>query len=191
MGLMSTELPVDTYGFLSGTGSLGQVSSVVSKHLSLDELPGSQLFSLGSGGQARSPFFTPATGSYINVELTPSIELSTVVDEICFTFSLNKDELTQVCKVKSRKTLYNWIGGVSAPRKKAMSRLFDLLMLSEKVKSTGLVTSKELIHQKVANGQSVFDMLCAELIDSDLVCFSLSRLSLTSKNIKPLNDPFA
>lgn len=191
MGVINVDTNADYSSVASGASYSNQSSSVISKYLSQDELPMSPLFSLRSGGEAGFPFFTPATGSNVYVEQSSKTNLTTVVDEICSSFDLSKDELARVCKVKSRRTLYNWISGKVAPRKKAMSRLFDLLMLSKRVQSSGLKLGKELIHQKVIDGASVFDMLSDEFINEDLIIFSLSRLSLNHQSVKTLDDPFA
>jgi hypothetical protein len=115
---------------------------------------------------------------------------SSQVNKICSTFSLTKDELSQVCKIKSRKTLYNWIDGTSKPRKSTMGRIFDLLIIAQAWKQSGFTNKSELINTPILDGLSVLELLTDDVLDKELILFAGSRLNLFSGLEKVLQDPF-
>ncbi len=119
--------------------------------------------------------------------MASQIKLATAVNEICLAFGLTKDEVAQVCNVQSRKTLYNWINGEAKPRKSAMSRIFDLLVISRAWTSSGFTADRERLNEPVLGNQSVFDLLNKLDIDKDRILFAGSRLNM----LTPANDEFA
>ena len=119
------------------------------------------------------------------------IKLAAAVNEICLAFGLTKEELAQVCNVQSRKTFHNWINGEAKPRKSAMSRIFDLLVISRAWTSSGFTADREQLYEPVFGNQSVFDLLNKPDIDKDRILFAGSRLNMLSPAKDELSDPFA
>lgn len=191
MGLIATDLPSDAY---YASGSFSHNTNPPAIHLVLSEWEAlKHTFSLyqGSGGEVTSLLSSTPSGANTQVHVTPQSKLEIAVNEICYAFGLTKEELAQVCKVQSRKTLYNWINGEVKPRKSAMIRVFDLLIAARAWRSSGFVADREQLHEPVLEGQSVFDLLSQTEIDKERILFVGSRLNLISPMKKDLSDPFA
>ena len=190
MGLIATDLPIDAY-YLSG--SLNPYANPPAIHLVLPEGEVlKQSFSLyqGSGGEVASLLSATPSGANTEVHVTPQNKLAIAVKEVCQAFGLTKEELAQICKIQSRKTLYNWINGEAKPRKSAMSRLFDLLITARAWRSSGFGADREQLHEPVLGAQSVYDLLNQPEIDKERILFVGSKLNLMSKGINDLSDPF-
>lgn len=191
MGLVAVDLPTDTH-CASGPFSSKSTPSAIHLVLSREEvLKREYALYQGSGGQTSSLLSITPTGAITKVVFTPQNPLAMAVGEICSAFAITKDQLAQVCKVQSRKTLYNWINGETEPRKAAMSRIFDLLMVARAWRSSGFNFDPSLIHQPILNGSSVFDLLNKEKISQDEILFAGSRLSILGQQETSLTDPFA
>ena len=163
-----------------------------------------QLYGLyrGSGGSVSGIYNTVFSGAnnipstleseYENSGILKNTDnqFANKVNNICSTFSLTKDELSQVCKIKSRKTLYNWIDGTSKPRKSTMGRIFDLSIIAQAWKQSGFTNKSELINTPILDGLSVLDLLTDDVLDKELILFAGSRLNLSSGLEKVLQDPF-
>ena len=198
LALATTELPVDMH---SASGSSNRYASFPSIHLGHAEVDMlKRTFSLyqGSGGKlaslpgtAPNEAATTPSGANTQVHAAPANTLAIAVKEICLAFGLTKDELAQACKIQSRKTLYNWINGEAKPRKSAMSRVFDLLIIARAWHSSGFVTDREQLDKPVLGDQSVFDLLRQPEIDKECILFAGSRLNLMSPVKNDLSDPFA
>ena len=191
MGLIAADLPIDAY---YTSGSFNHYANPPAIHLVLPEGEVlKQRFALyqGSGGEVASLLLTTPSGASTQVHSEPQNKLASAVNEICMAFGLTKEELAQVCKVQSRKTLYNWINGETKPRKSAMSRIFDLLVTARAWRSSGFAADKEKLHEPVLGDQSVLDLLNQPEIDKERILFAGSRLNLLSPAIKELSDPFA
>ena len=120
-----------------------------------------------------------------------SLNFSSAVNEIRSAFGLTKTELAEVCQAQSRKILYDWINGETAPRKSTISRIYDLLITARSWISSGFTADQELLHQPVIDNQSVFDLLKKSDIDKELINFAGSRLHMSVPAHKDLTDPFA
>jgi hypothetical protein len=156
----------------------------------------SQPFDLyyGSGGQL-TPFFTTSISGGKEVpskKTATEIEASRIIEYISSCFDLTKDELAHICKVQSRKTLYNWIDGSSTPRASTMGRLFDLFMIAKAWKQTNLSNDRKVLSIPVVRGQSIMDMLKESILSREKILFAGSRLALLSTfDETNLRDPFA
>lgn len=145
----------------------------------------------GSGGTYTSSLDTSPSGSRTVIDFGSKHALSSVIEEISSAFGLNKTDLASVCKVQSRKTLYNWINGEAEPQKETLHRIFDLLVIARAWKHSGLPTDRNSIFSPTTKGQSIFDLLRAEALDKSLILFAGSRANLLSSGNGPLQDPFA
>ncbi len=191
MGLIATDLPTDVH---YASGAFNHYMNPPDIHLVLPEGEGlKQAFSLyqGSGGVVTSLLSITPSGANTQVHAAPQNKLATVVNEISLAFGLTKEELAQVCNVQSRKTLYNWINGEAKPRKSAMSRIFDLLVIARAWNSSGFTADREQLHEPVLGNQSVFDLLSQSEIDKERILFAGSRLNMLSPVKDELSDPFA
>ena len=153
----------------------------------------SDLYS-GSGGQFTAFFTTSISGGKeVTLKKTASgIETSRILEYITSCFDLTKDELALICKVQSRKTLYNWIDGSSVPRASTMGRLFDLLMIAKAWRQTNLPNDRKVLSRPVVGGQSVVEMLKESVLNQEKILFAGSRLVLLFPFDKTnLKDPFA
>jgi len=117
--------------------------------------------------------------------------LANKVNNICTTFNLTKTELTQVCKVQSRKTLYNWMDGTSTPRKSAMSRIFDLSVIAQAWEQSGFSINNEQVNTPILDDKSILNLLTDEKLDKELILFAGTRLNLSSLPDKKFEDPFS
>lgn len=113
-----------------------------------------------------------------------------VFHEICSVFSLTKVELADVCKIQSRKTLYNWINEEASPRKSAMKRIFDLLIVAKAWQQSGFHCSRQQLYQPILDGRSIFDLLNQAEINKEVILFAGSRLNLMSQAKNKIQDPF-
>lgn len=191
MGLIAFDLPPDAYCASGGSNSYTNPPAI---HWVLPEGGKfEQAFSLyqGSGGEVASLLSITPSGANTQVHTAPQNKLATAVNEICLAFGLTKEELAQVCKVQSRKTLYNWIKGESKPRKSAMRRVFDLLVTARAWLSSGFTADWKQLHEPVLGNQSVFDLLNQPDIDKERILFAGSRLKMLSPVKDELSDPFA
>ena len=190
MGLMAADLDIDTY---SASGVSNRFSSRPAIHLMLSKEENEQRFALyqGSGGVASSLLSGTPSGANTHVSRAAPNKLAASVSEIRAAFGLTKKELATVCKVQSRKTLYNWINGETTPRKSAMSRIFDLLITARALTNSGISIDQEQLHRPVVDEQSVFDLLNKLEINKDLILFAGSRLNTFSPAKDELLDPFA
>ena len=191
MGLIATDLRLDAH---YASGAFNNYRNPPAIHLVLLEGEGfKQAFSLyqGSGGVVASLLSITPSGANTQVQAVSQNKLATAVNEICLVFGLTKEELAQVCNIQSRKTLYNWINGEAKPRKSAMSRIFDLLVISRAWTSSGFTADREQLHEPALGNQSVFDLLNKPDIDKDRILFAGSRLNTLSPAKDELSDPFA
>ncbi len=173
-------------------------------HQTLSQEDMEQLYGLyqGSGGSISGIYNTVFSGSnnipstleseYENsgILINKDNQFANKINDICATFSLTKTELSQVCKIQSRKTLYNWIDGTSKPRKSTMSRIFDLSIIAQAWKQSGFTNKSELLNTPILDGLSVLDLLTEEKIDKERILFTGSRLNLSSTQ-KKFEDPFS
>ena len=143
----------------------------------------------GSGGYLVPDIIVASTGSRITLEWHAADPLESLLERIQSAFGLNKDELAKVCNT-TRKTIYNWLGGTTEPQERNRERLFTLDVLADDWAGAGYSTDRVTLKQSVVDGQSVFQMLCEEPIDSDLVLFAGSRIALQDRR-SPLADPFS
>jgi transcriptional regulator with XRE-family HTH domain len=191
MGLIAPDLPADAY-CASGASAFSVDPPAVHWVLAEEEML-KQAFALyqASGGVVATLLSNTPSGSSTKIDIEAKNNLASVVDEICSAFGLTKEELAQVCKVQSRKTLYNWINGEVKPRKAAMNRIYDLLLSARAWRKTGFSVVLGQLHVPVLSGQSVFDLLSEEQIDRDRILFAGSRLSMLSSKSDNFVDPFA
>ncbi len=190
MVLIAMDLPNDAY---SASGALNHIVNPPAIHLVLPEyerLKQTYFLYRGSGGEVATLLSGSLSGANTQVYTTPQNKLATALDDICLAFGLTKEELTQVCNIQSRKTLYNWINGETEPRKSAMSRIFDLLVTARAWRSSGFSADRDRLHEPVLDDQSVFDLLSQPEIDKERILFAGSRLNLMSPAITELSDPF-
>ncbi len=147
----------------------------------------------GSGGTTLASLFceSPTTAIRIQTKSKTQSNLEITVEEVCSTFSLTKEEFTKICRIRSRKTLYNWINGEASPRKSAMHRLFDLLVVARAWQHYGFRCSREQLYQLMVGEQNIFEMLSQPKIDKELILFAGSRLNTILSPKRTLKSPFA
>jgi hypothetical protein len=193
MGLAAYDLASDVSSYVS-SGGFGRIASPPAIHVIVDTELLKQKFALtqGTGGNL-TPFSYSGScsGSNIVTNVHSSNQLALAIEEVSDVFGLTKDELSQVCKVQSRKSLYNWMNGDSKPRKSAMQRVFNLLILAKAVKSSGFSSVGASVHEPIDGDKSIFDLLNEDNLDQERIIFAASRLQLTSWATKALTDPFA
>lgn len=191
MGLISADFSGDFHLASSGSNRFFSPPAI---HLTLsqEELL-ERSFSLyqGSGGTVATLLSTTPSGAYTKVYVAPKNKLATIVNDICDSFGLTKDELARACGIQSRKTLYNWINGEATPRKSAMNRLYELQLLSRAWLTSGFSIDRSQLFEPVVDGKSVFDLLSEPNVDRDTALFAGSRLNLMSPVKGDLPDPFA
>lgn len=146
---------------------------------------------LAEWGITTSILSPPPTATNIQIQPATQSKFTIIVEEICHTFDLTKEEFTKICKIKSRKTLYNWINGEASPRKSAMNRIFDLLIVIREWEQADLKCNKEQLHYPILGQQSIYKMLQQDKIDKERILFAGTRLNLlySTKNI--IIDPFS
>ncbi|WP_412758187.1 helix-turn-helix domain-containing protein [Legionella bozemanae] len=147
--------------------------------------------SYASGGRME-PFFSIPTGEKEVSAKETDIKFNSikVLDFLTSCFNLTKEELASICKI-SRKTIYNWIDGFSEPRKAALERLFDLLMVAKAWKLNLLPNDSKMLRTPVLNGKSVLDLLKEDELNNEQILFAGSRLVLLSPfDSAELKDPF-
>lgn len=120
----------------------------------------------------------------------PNQNLVSSMEEICSSFGLTMEEFAEVCLVRSRKSPYNWRAGVS-PRKDTLKRIFSLLIIARNWKHAGGTSNSDDLHMPVIDGQSVFELLCREDLNEDLIVFAATSLDLMNPAPKVLDDPFS
>jgi hypothetical protein len=186
---MALDLPNNTY---NASGAFNLYAAPTANHLVLLEEELNQMFSLykGSGGEVASLLSASLSGANTYVYTAPKNKLKTALNEICLAFGLTKDELSQICNVQSRKTLYNWVNGEAKPRRSAMNKIFDLLVIARAWRSSGFSADREHLYQPVLDDQSVFHLLIQTQIDKERILFAGSRLNLKSPAKNELLDPF-
>lgn len=190
MGVIAVDQAADIY-YASGASNNSLNPPAIHLILSKEELGRNFSLYQGSGGVASSLLRTTPSGASTKVATPAPNKLAASVNEICTAFGLTKEELAQVCKVQSRKTLYNWINGEATPRKSAMNRIFDLLMTARAWTSSGFIADQEQLYRPIIDGQSVFGLLSKPEIDKGLILFAGSRLNALTPVKGKLSDPFA
>lgn len=186
MGLAAEKIDYD-FPHISGSENFVNSYQTLSKE---DALNRNYLYQ-GSGGTVTSLSCISVTGINTHVHTTVSNTLASSVEEICSAFSLTKEELATACKIQSRKTLYNWINGEAQPRKSAMNRMYDLLIIARAWCNSGFKATHPQIHQPIIDNKSIFDLLCETNIDHELILFSGTRINMLFSNQEKLADPFA
>ena len=143
----------------------------------------------GSGGTIVSLF--NAAPAWVKTQTPESSQnkVDIALQEICSAFGLTKDELKQICKVQSRKTLYNWIDGKSTPRRENMKRIFDILITARAWLDSGFAGNTAWLHQPVIDEKSVFDLLNENEVNKELIIFAGTRLYMQSPSKGPIADP--
>lgn len=192
MGLISVDMVNDVYCASGGRYSvtLPAIHQVLAEE-GMFKSALSLLYRASGGGISTLLSNTPS-GANTKVHIKSQNNLALAVDEICLAFGLTKEELAQICKIQSRKTLYNWINGESKPRKAAMNRIFDLLLTARSWTSSGFTVDREYLHTPLLNDQSLFDLLSESRIDKERILFAGSRINmLLSQTAKDFSDPFA
>ena len=191
MGLTATDFQIDAH-YLSGALNNGINAPAIYSAL-LEGAGPEQTFSLyqGSGGVVASLLGVTPSGANIQIHSAPQNKLAASINEIRLAFGLTKEELAEICHVQSRKTLYNWLNGAVKPRKSAMSRIFDLLIIARAWVSSGLTVDRARLHEPVLGGQSVFALLKESEINKERILFAGSRLRMLSPAQDPLSEPFA
>lgn len=138
----------------------------------------------GSGGMGESPFYSPASGSYIVFSEPPegklvSPAIAQVIKEIREAFGVSMEELAQMCST-TRKTIYNWKDGTSEPRKKVAKKLFTLHRAARDWTQSGSSQPKAQMYKPVLGDKSLFDLLTEEPLDLEAIEFVRSRLEVAS-----------
>lgn len=143
----------------------------------------------GSGGRLVPSIIVTNSGSRLTLELNVSDSLESLLKRIQTAFGINKEELAKVCNA-TRKTIYNWLDGKSEPQEKNRERLFVLDVLADDWASAGYTTDRVRLKQAVVDGRSIFELLCDDSIDIELVLFAGSRSALHDRR-SSLADPFS
>lgn len=177
---------------LSSSGSSRYIKPpAIYRTLSDTELPKGGNFYNGSGGKF-SFFESSYTGSKTTVSATEeSYSLPKALEEIMRAFDLIPADLAQALKVKSRKTIYNWINGEASPRKSAIERIFELLMIARAWEQSAMASYKESLHTPVLGEESLLDLISSDKLDKERILFAGSRAQLFASPAKNIRDPFA
>ena len=112
----------------------------------------------------------------VSSELNAKFE--SVVNDICSTFGLTREELIQVARIQSVEKLDSWIHTEEEPEKAVRERLYDLIMVSRAWSTYGFCANREQLFLPVIDDQSIFDMLGKSNIDKELIIFAGSKLDL-------------
>lgn len=193
MVMIAHDVPqIDDY-LRSGIGQRFLTPSAVHLVLTNEELEQYKGLYRGSGGSITGFFSDTLSGANnIPAELAnQESNLIKAINIITSTFSLTKDELAQVCKVSSRKTLYNWIDGTSKPQKRTLKRIFELVVIAKDWKYSGFPNDKKYMHIPIFEDLSLIDLLSKEELNKEQILFAGSRLNLSVENTPSLMDPFA
>ena len=143
----------------------------------------------GSGGQVVPEIIAASTGSFVTIDWKQHDPLEALLGRVESAFGITRGQLAQACKT-TRKTVYNWIDGTSEPQAKNRERLFTLDVLATDWADAGYTTDRSLLQQPVIDGRSVFELLCDDSIDSELVLFAGSRIAMHRDPVV-LADPFS
>jgi len=117
-------------------------------------------------------------------------KLKNVLDDIACTFDLNRTNMAEITRQKSRATIYSWINEKAQPRDKTLKHLFDLWVLSKDWKDAGYKFKKSFLKLPILEGKSVWNLLCEEQINKEAVMFAGARLQLEYGEFKAIKDPF-
>ena len=191
MGIVADSGTTDNY-IASGADQRFINPAAIHLVLSKEELEQINGLYQGSGGNLSGLFSNTLSGAN-NIPSELNIQESKfcrTINYISTVFGLTKKELASVCGV-SRKTLYNWIDGVSQPRKKTIKRVFDLFIIAQTWSQSGFTYDEKLLHQPILEETSLFDLLLAENLNQELVLFAGSKINLSSVELNQLEDPFA
>lgn len=190
MGIMITDYPLD---FTTASGASNPIANppVIEKFLTEEQLEQRYGVYRGSGGAFTSIFSSSVTGSKTVLVKDPYSKIAAATDEVCSAFALTKAEFAHLCHIQSRKSLYNWIKGESNPRKATMRRIFDLLTAARAWRHAGFSNNRQQLSQAVLDGQSLFDILNQDKIETDLILFAGSRLNTMPPGNHPMRDPFS
>ena len=194
MGLIAFDIAVDAHCHASGSSSISRFANRPAIHLVIPDAELiKQKFSLfqGSGGKLMPYHSSNQSGGNVVVTVPTPNNLVNAVREICNFFGLSKLELTQVLKLQSRKSLYNWLNGETVPRKSTMDRVFDLLIITRALKSSGFSSTNEHMHNPVIGRASMLDLLKETEINQERIIFAASRLQSLMHSNNSLSDPFA
>lgn len=173
-------LAIDSIYDIPSSGAIQVIQHVVSPPR------GNINFYRASGGTP-TLFFISSSGDVV-IERTDS-RPQNIINEISSCFNLTKEELASVCKVQSRKTLYNWMEG-RQPRASTMERLFDLLMIATAWKQSNFPNDYESLRRASLGKSSVLEMLKSDTLDREKILFAGSRLALINSGSTLLRDPF-
>lgn len=164
------ETTVSPYHLYSSTGGLQTLFLTVSH--------------TGGNVQSTAEYFeTPTADS--------NLQFSAVLEKIATVFALTKADLAEVCHVKTRKTLYNWLSGDSEPRNRSLDRLFKLRLVAKDWEESGFSADKVQLRAPVLADDSVFDLLRAEVIDREKILFAGTRLLMDRGADVTFIDPFS
>ena len=190
--MMTAEQPVDSiYNDVHLKRTAFSSLPAVCRSLTESDLKNKYFLYQGSGGEITTSLNFTLSGGSIDIYKEPQSNLKIAIDSICISFGLNIRELSEILSVKSRKSIYNWIKGETQPRKSTAKKIYDLLLISNSWKNSGFSADRELLHQPVADGKSVFDLLSEKQLNKELIIFSGSRLHAVLSKGKSLSDPFA
>ncbi len=143
----------------------------------------------GSGGQMVPELIIETTGSSITLKVVKQDPLAALLNRIEAAFGLTRDELASISRT-TRKTIYNWLDGTSAPHKKNQRRLFELDVLATDWANYSYPADRVRLKQPAVDGRSVFELLCEDPLDQELVLFAGARVALQrASNV--LADSFA
>lgn len=189
MVLVAADFQVD-HNVASGAYGYNKVPIAIHMQISEEELAAKYSLYRGTGGIFTPINNTPITGTKVHIKDQEEGNLATAVNHISSSFGLTKDELAKVCRIQTRKTIYNWINGDVIPRKGALQRVFDLHSVANAWVNNGFTPNKKDLYSPQVNGKSLFDALCEESIDSDLILFIGSRINTMSTTPRKISDPF-
>lgn len=189
MVMIGMDLPYDAY---ASSGSFNQLNPpAIHLVLTENDLQDNDTLYQGSGGSVSARFSSSPTGTTTIIIQKAEPKLDSSLRAISSAFSLTKEELATVLQIQSKKTLYNWINGGATPRKSSIQRIFKLITIVKTWNHSNIKLKKEQLHKPIIDGLSIYDMLSAKTLDSELILFSGSRLSLQTQSTQSLIDPFA
>ncbi len=118
---------------------------------------------LGSNGPEELFLKSPITNEKKN-EIIPT----TPVEHLKAILGINISETADILQI-TRQAIYDWKSGKAIPSVKNQERINKLISVCKKWENANLGPIRHLIRQNIWNEYSLFDLLCKEELDEELI----------------------
>jgi hypothetical protein len=187
--------PLDIVGYAYSTSTCTSAEGMPTRAPFLTVGVFAALFLAGTGGSVSAASTSAAveridsapTGTTCRIECVSQSRRQNEEEEVAGTteglsvlqhyLSLNLSDLAAVLRV-SRPTIYSWLRDESAPQAHNVSRMRQLFRVTRIWPGISRKPIGARLRTPVAEGQSVFDLLCQERIDAELVRTALVSCAL-------------